>query len=276
MSWIRHNHKSKKQHVPTLLPIHPPTNSLTVSNKINDNKNNSTDNNNHVVDKVIKFPLSPLYQGRKDINCLEGIDVLFYINLAYRLDRKQHCLDEIKKIDPLLLKTRRIDAVHQKDNGALGCTRSHIKALREFINHPSWKTCLIMEDDFTFLFDSVETNQSIHYLFHTSKGFDVLLLGTGLHDYVATASEWIHVQKVLRSQTASAYVVTKTYASTLLNNLLESEQLMMTKGYSPEHCLDSHWKRLMPTANWFCLDYRIGYQYVNYSDIERRICNYGC
>jgi len=78
------------------------------------------------------------------------IDVILYINLSHCVDRKQHCLDEIRKIDLLLIKIQRIDAVYQKDNGALGYIRSHIKALQQFIDHSEWKTCLIMEDDFTF------------------------------------------------------------------------------------------------------------------------------
>ena len=66
---------------------------------------------------------------------IECIDAILYINLEHRPDRNEHCLNEIRKIDPLLTKTHRIDAVCNKSNGALGCTLSHIKALQLFLDN---------------------------------------------------------------------------------------------------------------------------------------------
>jgi hypothetical protein len=269
MSWIRHNIKGRKYGMTTIppnMPIETSMQHFTMNSPQMVKRNNI----------VTEYPLQTMYEANHNILCLDDIDVILYINLAHRLDRKQHCLDEISKIDPLFAKTHRIDAVYQKDNGALGCTRSHIKALQQFIDHSEWKTCLIMEDDFTFRFDSIKTNESIHYLIHSCKDFDVLLLGTGIHDYKSVPSMWNHIHKVERSQTTSAYIVTKEYASRLLQNFIESEQLIVSNGYQPEYSLDNYWKRLMPLSKWFTLDYRIGYQYENFSDIEHRICNYGC
>ena len=86
--------------------------------------------------------------------CLPHIDAIFYINLDHRSDRKEHILQEIRKIDPTLSKTHRIQAEYVPDHGALGCTKSHIKAFQLFMEHPEWKNCLILEDDFTFVSNS--------------------------------------------------------------------------------------------------------------------------
>ena len=66
---------------------------------------------------------------------IDNIDAILYINLEHRPDRNDHCLNEIRKIDPLLTKTHRIDAILNKINGALGCTLSHIKALQLFLDN---------------------------------------------------------------------------------------------------------------------------------------------
>lgn len=249
MSWLRY-HPTKKQINSNTLP------------------NNKT--------TLPPFPLSSIYQHNETINCLDYIDKILYINLEHRVDRKDHCLQEIQRIDPTFSKTQRIDAIYQKDNGALGCLLSHIKALQTFIDHPTWKTCLIMEDDFTFVFDSLLTHQSIHYLCKTIPDYDVLLLGTGVTNYNSSPTQWSHIHKVYSSQTSSAYLISKQYASTLLTTFLEAVHLMNTNGYKGEYCQDQYWKQLMPLSNWYALDYRIGYQYGNYSDIEKKICDYGC
>ena len=47
---------------------------------------------------------------------IDHIDAILYINLEHRPDRNEHCLNEIRKIDPLLTKTHRINAVYNNQN----------------------------------------------------------------------------------------------------------------------------------------------------------------
>ncbi len=91
---------------------------------------------------------------------MEQIDVIFYINLEQRTDRKEHFLQEMKKFCVDESKIVRIDAVYNAI-GALGCTKSHIKALEQFMENPAWKTCIVFEDDFTFYNTSVEHNTGL-------------------------------------------------------------------------------------------------------------------
>ena len=73
---------------------------------------------------------------------MEHIDVIFYINLEDRLDRKEHFLNEIRRLCLDEEKVIRIDAVKEK-NGALGCTKSHIKTLELFMSNDAWNTCIV-------------------------------------------------------------------------------------------------------------------------------------
>jgi glycosyl transferase, family 25 len=210
-------------------------------------------------------------------NCLDFIDCIFYINLEHRIDRKEHCLHEIRKLDPSLSKTHRIDAIYCKENGAIGCTQSHIKALQQFMNDPTKQTCLILEDDATFFSqDSNEIHNAISYLFHSISQFDVLLLGTGKTNYQYQSTSWKGIHQVLSSQTCSGYIVHRSYAPMLLQNFIESSSKMIQVGYKEEYCCDQFWKQLMRQGKWYALEQRILFQYQNYSDIEKKICDYQC
>ena len=244
MSWIRHSLNSKRKF-------------------IDNKKDTSIEFNNITTNSKKQF--------------IDWIDAILYINLEHRHDRNEHCLNEIRKIDPLLKKTHRIDAVCNKSNGALGCTLSHIKAIKLFLDNLAWNTCIIFEDDFTFTSNDINNiNNSLLYLFDNSDEFDVLLLGVGVTDFKTVSTKSSYINKVESSQTASGYILTKKYANTLLSNFITSSNNMIKLGWDSKWCHDQYWKHLMPSANWYTLKDRIGYQYSNYSDIENVNTDYKC
>ena len=207
------------------------------------------------------------------MSCLEHIDAICYINLKHRVDRKEHILQEIKKIDPTLSKTHHISAEYIPTNGALGCSRSHIKTLQFFLDHPEWNTCLLLEDDFTF---SSDPSQTLSYLLTTLPTYDMILLGCGTHDYITTGTEYSSILRVLSSQTTSGYIVHRDYIPLLLDNFITSSKYIAEHGKIHEYCLDIYWKRLMPLGKWYTFSSRIGYQYESFSDINNCVENYGC
>ena len=73
----------------------------------------------------------------------------FYINLASRTDRLAHVVVELAKMD---IEGERIDAI-KMDNGALGCTMSHIHCLK-LAKSRNLPHVFICEDDITF-FESI-------------------------------------------------------------------------------------------------------------------------
>jgi GR25 family glycosyltransferase involved in LPS biosynthesis len=234
-----------------------------------DNKDN-TNQISHIEENNIK------HVNISNKLAIDYIDAILYINLEHRKDRNEHCLNEIKKIDPYLSKVHRINAVYNKDNGALGCSLSHINALTLFIKNSSWNNCLILEDDFTFISqNSFEINNNLVYLFENCDNFDVLLLAIG-KDNLEYKQYKDHIHKIYSAQTASGYVVNKKYAYTLLANYTTSSNNMKVNGWKSEWCLDQYWKKIMPFSNWYSFKNRIGFQYNNYSDIECKNIDYGC
>lgn len=206
--------------------------------------------------------------------CLEKLDAICYINLEHRVDRNIHILNEIHKFCSDDSKIHRINAI-KKENGALGCGLSHIKLLEFILEHPEWKTVLVLEDDFTFKSNnSNEISYYIKKILENNLNFDM-----GLLSYNQLKSEDTNdssIKKVLYAQTTSSYLVKRDYIPTLLNNFRESMGDMERNGKRHENCLDIHWTRLQPSGNWYAVYPAIGYQYDNYSDIENKICAYGC
>ena len=63
---------------------------------------------------------------------LNYLDKILIINLKHREDRKNEMLQELNKFQIEKEKIIFIEAVYNKEDGALGCTASHIKCMECF------------------------------------------------------------------------------------------------------------------------------------------------
>ena len=207
---------------------------------------------------------------------MENIDVIFYINLESRVDRKEHFLNEISKLCRDVSKIVRIEAV-KNNNGALGCAMSHCKALEMFIENQHWDTCIIFEDDFTFYKSEIDyNNNKMMTLFNKFPNWDCCLLAAGVTGLKLKDTSCDAIKKVISAQTTSGYCVTRQFAPTLLKNFCEAKDDMTKNGKRHTNHIDQHWKLLQPFSNWYAIDPLLGHQYENYSDIEKKTIKYGC
>lgn len=208
---------------------------------------------------------------------MDNIDAIIYINLKHRTDRNEHILKEIQKICTDQSKIHRIDAIYIIDNGALGCSMSHIKAFEYILQHPEWNNCLIVEDDFTFISQNInENNNIISLFFNDFPDFDCCNLEFNHNrvNYENTLTD--NVKRVFYSLSSSAYIVSKDFLPKILENFKEAVNDRINNGNSHNNCLDVHWSKLMKISNWYIINPALGYQYNNYSDIEKQITHYGC
>ena len=106
--------------------------------------------------------------------------------------------------------------------------------------------------------------------------FDVALLSHNHKNLQYESTENPAVKRVLYSQTASSYLLTRSYAPVLLRNISEGIMDMKQHGRRHENCIDIYWTLLQPHAIWYTIFPALGYQYQNYSDIEKRVTQYGC
>lgn len=209
---------------------------------------------------------------------MNWIDKLYIINLDQRVDRLEETIKVISQLDIDTGKVERISAIEEK-KGALGCSKSHCLALETFIQS-GLSYALILEDDFTY-FDRTQILNVMNKIHHEQVDFDVIQIAynnTGL--FYATPTKWENLQKVGRAGTTSAYIISQSFAPILLENMKDGVRLLETHiaSYGEinyHYCIDVYWCKLQPDSKWYCTVPRLGYQRESYSDIEKRITNYG-
>ena len=147
------------------------------------------------------------------INSLADIKNIFYINLEHRIDRKEHVEKELLNIG--LKEVQRFNAI-KMENGAIGCSMSHLRILQDAQKN-NLDHILIVEDDISFLDPELFKNQ-LNKFFETHKNnWDVVLLaGNNMPPYKIIDDTCIQVS---RCQTTTGYIVNGHYIKTLLQNV---------------------------------------------------------
>ena len=193
---------------------------------------------------------------------------VYYINLDHRKDRNREILQELKKL-PRGAVVERVPAVYEKERGHLGCSKSHIRALEKFI-HSGEDTCIILEDDFEFV--SGGATRLGNFLHGERFPFDVIMLSS--NDIDSQACQYPGFKKIINSQTASGYIVSKHFAPTLLKNFKHGAQLLEREYNHSEYAVDQYWKLLQPVSKWYSFDPPCGRQRKSYSDIQGGVVEY--
>ena len=211
-----------------------------------------------------------------NVNGLNNFDIVYFINLDTRADRYLMITDELQKTNIIQSKINKVSGHYYPDFGALGCTLSHIDALKKFIDtDETIQTCIILEDDFVFTQEQNIINDTINMFFNEVDEWDVLSLSLNMLQHEDTDKKYL--VKVIDGQTTSGYCVHKRFAKILLDNYEESKIMLEQSGYYKNDCsIDIHMKKLQPMNKWYCLNPKIGEQCESYSDIEKRIVKYGC
>jgi len=209
-----------------------------------------------------------LFRSKETFINEQGVDVVYYINLDHRLDRKQQILDEIQKLD--VSDIVRIPGVYEKEKGHLGCSKSHIKTLETFIDS-GLDNCIVFEDDFQFIQDPKE---QIKNFFKQMTSYDVIMLSINGGDI--KPSEYPGLKRINDTQTTAGYMVSKQFAPTLLQNFKDGCKLL-EQDYNNNgiYAIDQYWKRLQSISNWFMFEPTLGRQRESFSDIQGGIINRG-
>jgi len=222
-------------------------------------------------------------QNNKNTNTNGGvekhIDIVYYINLDKRTDRKTELVGELVKINYPEDKIERISAIYEKGRGHLGCSKSHIKTMQHFLASPH-QTCFVLEDDFEWAQSPENTIGQINTLFENNVDFDVCMLSVNPYDLTDT-KEYPFLQKVNNGLTASGYIVNKKFASTLLENFMEGAQKLEqsyiendNKDYHGGYAIDQYWCNLQPQNKWYVFNPVLGKQRASFSDIQNGNVNY--
>lgn len=207
---------------------------------------------------------------------LNYFDIVYYINLQHRPDRNESIINELKKTNIKPEKINRINGIYLENFGSLGCSKSHILALEEFIKTPDEiQNCIIFEDDFIFIKNQDEINKLINDFLNNINEYDILFLSANIQE--AYYTEYSYLIKIIRTQTLSGYCVTKKFAPILLDNYKFGAKILEETGHKlDKYCVDTYINELTPYSNLYSLFPTIGIQKESYSDIVKQIVNYYC
>lgn len=208
------------------------------------------------------------------------IDGPYYINLDHRDDRKILIEEEFKKLN--IESFTRVPAIYTPNEGALGCLGSHIKALEA-----ASLTCdaiWICEDDIEFKVDMSRLNSYIIEFMNSDAS--LLCLGYNSRNEIEYSPLLKHSKDI---QTASCYIVKSAFRPILLEfwksvsvfriNQVEhpSKHIYMNLPINKAEyeVSDQSWKVLQQSYVFVIPKTRCVIQRSSYSDIEKRVVNYG-
>ena len=198
------------------------------------------------------------------------IQHVFYINLNHRTDRKEHVEKELGKIG-WLEKAKRFPAV-SLENGAAGCTMSHIKCL-EIAVAEQWEHIVIVEDDIEFLDPAFFLEQCNRFLRGNQSWDMILLAGNNMLPYIPWQDN--SAIQVTNCLTTTGYIVQKHYYKTLIKNYKEGIQKLLRDPKSKnENAIDKHWLSLQRQDKWYLIVPLTVVQRKDYSDVEKKTTNY--
>ena len=203
------------------------------------------------------------------VTSLEDIKNAFYINLDHRTDRKEHVTNQLTNLG--LHGFERFNAI-KMENGAVGCSMSHLKILQTAFQN-NWDHVLIVEDDITFLdLDLFKANFET-FLQRNGNNWDVILLaGNNMPPYDTIDDVCI---KVKRCQTTTGYLVNGHYIKKLMENVkMGLTQLMYKPASHAMYAIDKFWFLLQAVDKWYLIVPPTVVQREDYSDIEKRQTNY--
>ena len=206
-------------------------------------------------------------KGLHFYSSLNYLDKILIINLKHREDRKNEILQELNKFQIEKDKIIFIEAVYNKEDGALGCTASHIKCMEYALNN-NLDNVLILEDDYDFCKNINLFNIELTKFLASNVNWDVLLLNMSEHGpplNIKTHLNDVYIN--LWSHSAAAYIMKKSIFKDRIINLRNS----LNSGKGPH---DFHWNNLRLKYDWYINKKILGYQRESYSDIEKNIVNY--
>lgn len=204
---------------------------------------------------------------------------IYVINLASREDRRAEFRRKNGEKGLAEPRFHFFEAIHEPSFGGLGCAKSHLLALTNFLCKSISPFCIILEDDFDLRISFTEVERLISEVYSYDPNWNVFIL-SGAHSILMETTNKIF-SKVFESQTTSGYIIRRNYAQKLIN--IFSESVIGMEKYHPSsnqqliydrYAIDQCWKRIQREDNWYTTSPMAGQQRASYSDIEKQYVDY--
>jgi glycosyl transferase family 25 len=198
------------------------------------------------------------------------IDHIFYINLDYRIDRRNEIESELVEYG---LEFERFSAIPHKI-GIAGCSMSHLEILK-MAKSRGYKNVLIFEDDFFFIVKKEVFIAELTRVFESNVEFNVLFLS-----YNSKKDEPVEkypfLSRAINVQTASGYIVNSNYYDKLISLYEWSIPKLIETGQHWIYGNDIVWFSFQEEDLWYFFKNRIGKQRNGFSDNAQSYISYDC
>jgi len=186
---------------------------------------------------------------------LKDLGGIFYINLDHRIERGEKLKKHLLDYGALEKNITRIPAIHDINNGHIGCAKSHKKALI-LAKKQNLENVLILEDDAFFFCDKETLNSHLTTFFTAANtDFDVLLLGGWVCESIPSTKKGLF--KVIQSTRSHGYIVNSNYFDTLIEasdisiRNLEKKEFDPFENYHVQDTYDQIWHRYQEGDKWY-------------------------
>ena len=204
---------------------------------------------------------------------------IYCINLDKRTDRWNECLANYLHhgLPPEMV--TKWKACEDAEFGALGCARSHVAVLADYLTNRSEPYCLVLEDDFDLLRQWNDFVNDFNLMQSNRLDWDALLFaGTSTIAYTEAPKG---LARIIESQSTCGYLVARGYVPQLLRCF--SKSIVMLEKFrdsaprvqwTDRFAIDQAWKNLQRTDRWYIFTPALGHQRPSYSDIEQKTVDY--
>lgn len=201
---------------------------------------------------------------------------IYYINCSHREDKNQSIRSILSSEGFSDGEYLRIDADYIKENGHLGCARSHIRTIEKFIK--SEHDCaIIIEDDLGWDLTGLMRYEFIERALD-NKDWDVFILSGATSDKFKTEIIDNSIVRVKGVSTTAFYLLRRDFCKRILDVYYESEKFLSEyPDLACQYAIDQNWKKLQNHHNFYAFNnayinwgngYFPGYQKQFFSDIE--------
>lgn len=178
----------------------------------------------------------------------------FVINLKHRVDRKEHVIQELQKLQNITYEF--ITAIEHVDP-KIGCTLSHQYCINT-AKQKNLEHVMILEDDVIFESNVMEVFENAWK--HVQKyEWNLLYLGGNIKDIATHVDD--HLLRVQSVNTTHAYIIHERFYDVILD--LPSEPI-----------IDYQYRKLNATYPMYMCAPMVAYQMPSYSDLQQQHVNY--
>jgi len=190
----------------------------------------------------------------------EKFDCIYIINLKERTDRYYDTLTTLCKVAAPLHRIHHFDAC--KDSREyVGCTKSHMEVLKHF-KESGHTTCMILEDDFTFIDDIQHVWNSLERITTEPIEYTLCFLAMSKFYERNPVNDFLSESKGCCTA-SSGYIVTRDSVDLLYSTVAEGYSKMIQEYENPEYCIDRYWTKL---DKLYFFRKKLGFQKISYSN----------